>query len=242
MKTYLKSKAPLLVQFKQYLDALKYQGQVFWHEMNNTSAAPVFNEKFLNNSWAGQESVSGHGSDFIPTQTLREELPRLFKELTIRSLLDAPCGDFYWMSLVNLELEKYIGVDIVSDLIQLNQQKYGGRSREFLKADIIQDNLPRADVILCRDCLVHLSFRDIKRAIQQFKQSNSSYLLTTTYPGLLNENQNIVTGDWRPIDLEKPPFNFPAPIRLIHEESAIVSDLKEKSLGLWRLEDLQVEK
>ena len=240
VKNHLKRKIPQLVTFKQHLSALAYKSQIFWHEIKPSSAAQVFHKKFTTNSWAGKDSFSGHGSDFVQTETLRQELPAILRELNINSLLDAPCGDFYWMNLINLDLEKYVGIDIVPDLIWRNQQKYGSEFRKFLDADITQDNLPKSDMVLCRDCLVHLSFRDIKLAIQQFKQSHSSYLLTTTYPSLLSENKNIVTGDWRPIDLEKPPFNFPAPIRIIHEKSAIISDLKEKSLGLWRLEDLQI--
>ncbi len=240
MKTDLRTKFPKLVDFKHYVDRLVYDGRVLLHELKPESKVSVFSEKFINNTWAGQQSISGHGSDFIPTQTLRQELPRLLKELNIESLLDAPCGDYYWMNLTDLRLERYIGVDVVPELIQKNQEQYGNDHKQFLSLDITHDSLPKVDLILCRDCLVHLSFKDIAAALQQFKQSGSTYLLTTTYPGLSEENKNIVTGDWRPIDLEKPPFNFLKPTNLIHEESAIVSDLKEKSLGLWKLEDIHV--
>jgi hypothetical protein len=241
LKGYLRSKVPKLVEFKQQLDILSYETQVTWHEIKPSNASRVFRDKFIHNGWAGNDSVSGHGSDFIPTETLRQELPHLLNKLGIKSMLDAPCGDFFWMNFVSLELEEYIGIDIVSDLIESNQQKYGNASRKFINADITQDILPKTDLILCRDCLVHLSFRDIKLAVQQFKRSNSSYLLTTTYPGLLDKNSNILTGDWRPLDMEKSPFHFPNPIQILHEKSAIVSDLKEKSLGLWRLADIQID-
>jgi hypothetical protein len=240
MKARLKTNFPEIVDIKRNIDRVIYNGKVFLYEITPGSKTSVFSEKFLSNGWAGKESVSGHGSDFIPTQTVREELPQLLKELHIESLLDAPCGDFYWMNLTNLDVKKYIGIDVVPGLIQENQEKYGSESKEFLTLDITRDSLPHVDLILCRDCLVHLSFRDISAAIRQFKQSGSTYLLTTTYPGLLAKNENILTGDWRPIDLEKPPFNFPKPIKLIHEESAIISDLKEKSLALWKIDNIHV--
>ena len=83
----------------------------------------------------------------------------------------------------------------------------------FLNVDVTSDDLPEADVVLCRDCLVHLSSTDIFAALRNFRRSGSTYLLTTTYPGLLSHNRNIVTGMWRPVDLQLPPFGFPAPFK-----------------------------
>jgi hypothetical protein len=42
-------------------------------------------------------------------------------------------------------------------------------------------------------------------------------------------------GDWRPLNLCAPPFNFPPPLRIIHEPYRAFTD---KSLGLWRVADL----
>lgn len=198
----------------------------------------VFSKKFVDNSWGGIESVSGHGSDYASTDFLRIIIPKIIEEYAINSLLDAPCGDFYWMNLTNLNIHKYIGIDIVPDLISQNQEKYGINDRQFLSLDITSDNLPKVDLILCRDCLVHLSYKQIREVIKNFKKSDSTYLLTTTYPDLLQVNKNIVTGDWRPIDLQKHPFNFPKPIKIVNENCT--TDLKEKSLGLWKISDLEV--
>lgn len=196
----------------------------------------VFAKKTTDNTWAGKNSLSGHGSDFVSTENLRQILPSLIQELNVKSLLDAPCGDFYWMNLTDLQIDNYIGVDIVPELVEQNQLKYSSKNRQFINLDIILDELPNVDLILCRDCLVHLSFNQIKESIQNFKKSGSTYLLTTTYPDLLDKNKNIVTGDWRPLDLEKPPFNFPKPIKLVNENCT--TDLKEKSLGLWKISDI----
>jgi len=142
------------------------------------------------------------------------------------------------MNLTDLQIDRYVGVDIVPELIAQNQEKYTTQSRHFLNLDITSDQLPTVDLILCRDCLVHLSFNQIKEALQNFKKSGSTYLLTTTYPDLLQTNKNIITGDWRPLDLQKAPFNFPNPIKIANENCT--SDLKEKSLGLWKISDIQI--
>jgi len=105
--------------------------------------------------------------------------------------------------------------------------------------DIVVDILPRADVILCRDCFIHLSNKDIVKAIKNFKNSQSSYLLTTTFTGLA-QNDNLVSGrGWRPINLTLPPFSFPPPLLMINEKCTEQNGkYTDKSLGLWHLNNL----
>jgi hypothetical protein len=63
--------------------------------------------------------------------------------------------------------------------------------------------------MICRDCLFHLSFHDIKLVLENFIKSNISYLLTTTYINTDNfKNKDIATGDLRKIDLFAAPFYF----------------------------------
>jgi SAM-dependent methyltransferase len=199
----------------------------------------VFSAIYHDNAWSSKESLSGPGSELAPTTRLRAELPMLTRELSVRSLLDAPCGDFHWMREVRLDLDRYIGVDIVPELIRANQRKYGDGTRRFICLDITRDELPQADLILCRDCLVHLSFPDIASALRKFQESGSAYLLTTTFAGL-SKNAEIMTGDWRPIEFQLPPFNFPMPTKLIREGVDLSDELPEadKCLGLWRLADI----
>ena len=183
------------------------------------------------------ESVSGSGSTLEQTMELRSQLPVLLKELGVRSMLDAPCGDFNWMRHLVAGIERYTGVDVVPDLIGANQRKYGDSIRQFRVADICRDPLACADLILCRDCLVHLSFADIARAIGNFRRSGSRYLLTTTFTDL-QANVDIVTGEWRPLNLVLPPFDFPRPERVLNERCSEGS-WSDKSLALWPLETIQ---
>src|SRR5439155_6154197 len=113
-------------------------------------------------------------------------------------ILDAPCGDFFWMNKVELGVENYVGGDIVKELIEVNEVNHGGQNRRFIVLDLIRDRPPRADLVLCRDALVHFSFRDIDRAIQNLKESGSTFLLTTTFTNV-TKSVDILTGDWRPL-------------------------------------------
>lgn len=198
----------------------------------------IFIEHYKSRLADGEESLSGFGSRLVQTIEIRMHIPVLVREFSASSMLDAPCGDFHWQKEMELELQQYVGVDIVPDIIRMNQERYGNHIRQFRLLDITKDELPQSDIILCRDCLVHFPFKKIVAALRNFKRSKSSYLLTTTFPQR-DENRDILTGHWRPINLELSPFDFPKPIRIINEkyteEEGTASD---KSLGFWRLKDI----
>ncbi len=198
----------------------------------------VFTEIFKTNSWLGKTSVSGSGSDPDQTQHIEVELPKLFRRLNISTLLDIPCGDFSWMRRVDLSGIKYLGADIVKELISANATQYGSDNISFTRANMITDHLPRVDVVLCRDGLVHLSFDDIRRALSNICNSGSTYLLTTTFPAR-NSNEDIQTGSWRPLNLQIAPFNFPTPQWTI-VEGCTENDgaFRDKSLALWKINEI----
>jgi SAM-dependent methyltransferase len=189
------------------------------------------------NLWQSNESVSGRGSELDCTAAIRAKLPELIEQFNITSILDAPCGDFNWMQHLPQAHKAYVGMDIVSDVIAQNQQRYGNDKIQFKVGDITKDPLPKVDLILCRDCLVHLSLWDISCALKQLKLSGAQYLLTTTYPNTA-VNPDSPTGSWRSLNLSLPPFNFPAPLELLADPSDDTQMNPDKSLGLWKLADI----
>lgn len=199
----------------------------------------TFTPFYTDNLWADSESRSGPGSNHTRTAKLRVELPILLQEMGARTLLDAPCGDYNWMKDTNLSLDLYFGVDVIPGLIDRNRRLYGDVRTQFVLLDLTRDWLPRADVILCRDCFIHFSFRHIAAALKNFKNTGSTYLLTNTY-NEWQRNENIRTGDFRYLNLLLPPFNFPSPLRKIDEKyPEEQQEFFGKTLGLWRLADLR---
>jgi hypothetical protein len=197
-----------------------------------------FADTYARNYWGGDESRSGPGSSVARTAAVREMLPILCRELEVHTLLDVPCGDMNWMQYVDLPGVRYIGADIVPALISANAERFGGPSRSFMALDVVASAPPRVDLVLCRDLLVHLSFQDIARALNNLRQSGSEWLLTTTFNEHA-ENDDLAARDWRPLNLERPPFVFPAPRRHILEHSTENDGrYADKSLGLWRIGDL----
>lgn len=195
-----------------------------------------FHAIFKNNEFLGTESRSGGGSSLFQTRIIREEIPRLLHNLGIKTILDAPCGDWNWMQHVDLGNFQYIGGDIVGEIIQANQDRFGSTNVRFQTTDIIGGPIPKVDLILCRDCLVHLSNADALRALESFRRSGAQWLLTTTFTGR-TENPDLLIGHiWRPLNLELEPF-------LLGKSEMIISEgctegnneYKDKSLALWRL-------
>jgi hypothetical protein len=191
------------------------------------------------NLWGAATSASGLGSETAATAAVREALPGLLRRLGARSLLDAPCGDAGWIVDCVQDLD-YTGVDIVPSLIRANslRAQRGEVTHGFLVADVTRDALPRADVVLCRDCLVHLSFDNIQRAVARFRESGALWLLTTTFPEW-EVNSDWEDGDWRALNLQRAPFDWPAPAELINERCEEGDGgWRDKSLGLWQIADL----
>jgi hypothetical protein len=198
----------------------------------------IFTRVYRTHRFGGKKSASGPGSDLAQTEAIRQALPALIKEFNIKTMLDAPCGDFYWMRNTRLDIKKYIGVDIVAEITRQNSNKYGGKNIEFRKLNIVKDKLPKTDMILCRDCLVHFSSKDIFATVKNFKRSGSTYLFATTFTQHFS-NVDILTGGWRPLNLQSPPFNFPNPIKLIYESCTEEGDkYRDKCLGLWEIKDI----
>jgi hypothetical protein len=193
------------------------------------------------NLWGADTSASGVGSELAATAAIRERLPGLLKEHSVRSLLDAPCGDHRWMASLDLDLDRYIGMDIVPSIIEPLQRRYQGDARRtFLLGDLTREALPRCDLIISRDCLVHFSFATLERALRNLKASGAIWLLATTFPELAR-NDDIEDADWRPLNFEAPPFRWPAPLELINERCTEAGGAyADKSLAVWRLDDLPI--
>lgn len=215
----------------------------FQDHRNTLSGQPpedVFRFIYENNVWGSTESHSGEGSGLAATEVLRSTLPRLFEKYDLRSVLDAPCGDFTWMSHVDLAGIDYIGLDIVTTIVARNRAHFTTPNRRFLVGDLISDELPATNLIICRDCLVHLTFEQIFAVFANMARSGAEYVLATTFLDI-GVNQDAMTGDWRPLNLCAAPFNLPQPLEVVVEGCAEADGAyADKSLGLWRVSSLPV--
>lgn len=188
-----------------------------------------FTHIYERNKWKNVESRSGAGSTLEYTENIRREIPRLLRDFGIATMLDAPCGDYHWFRHVDRPGVAYVGGDIVRALVDRNQQEFGDDDTRFVHLDITRDSLPAADLWMCRDCFIHLSFELIDAALRNFERSRIRYLLVSTYPDV-TRNDDIPTGHARNLNLLLPPFGFGAPLTTIDDS---IEGFDRRVLGLW---------
>lgn len=225
---------------KTFVKSVRYPIIVIHRIRFNRSALSLntneerFNWIYCNNYWGSVESRSGSGSTFEYTKNLRSHLPKVFKEYSIKTVFDAPCGDFNWMRYVVLGSEiNYIGGDIVKPLVDELNRKYKSDKIAFVHFDLVKQVPPEADLMICRDCLFHLSFDDAFSVFENFSKSKVKYLLTTTHVNHDGRfaNKEIATGDFRLIDLFSDPFFLPnEPLLTIDDW---VAPDPERKMCLW---------
>lgn len=191
----------------------------------------IFTDIVTRHRW--RDHVCGTGSLLKNTENLRAQLPVILSELGCQSLLDAPCGDYSWMShIVWPEGFRYIGADIVASMIDRLKTKWP--DRDFRHLDIIKDPLPGADIMLCRDCLIHLPWADIRRVIQNVVDSDIQYLATTSYTR--GEQNDIVIGGCHHINLCARPACFPEPLHAILDQG---HQALEHHIMIWSRDQLK---
>lgn len=182
--------------------------------------------------WRGENTVCGGGSTLLYTQHLRHHLSGFLEKHQIKSMLDAPCGDYNWMAQTKLpDGLRYIGGDIIEALIKTNQEKYPGI--EFRTIDITVDPLPDVDLLFCRDCLIHFSHADIRLVLDNINRSNIKYILMTNYNN--NFNKDIKTGKFRELNFTQAPYEFDDPIDSIKDW---IDGFPPRSLCLWKKENI----
>jgi SAM-dependent methyltransferase len=190
----------------------------------------AFSRIALEQRWG--DVLSGTGSTLDATDSARRIIAQVIRDYRIASLLDVPCGDFGWMPRVLDDCDpglRYVGCDIVPELVQRNARAHP--QHDFRVIDFVRDELPVADLIVCRDALQHLPVPAIQQALQNFSRSGCSYLLATTHlrrTGYRN-GQPCRPGSCRDRNLMLPPFNLPDPLVIFSERT------DRKFLGLWPL-------
>jgi SAM-dependent methyltransferase len=198
------------------------------------SRQAVFSKIYASQAWGSEESGSGTGSELRATENIRVKLPEILRRIAAGSFLDAPCGDWNWMQHVDLPVERYYGFDIVPTVIAENRHRFARPGVEFEVRDLTKDALPKVDIVMCRDCLVHLAYADIRAVLANLKRTGAAYILVNTYPQATSNTDQFTGANWRQLDMTRPPFSFPPPIEAFPDGGEVDPNL----MGLWRLQEL----
>lgn len=216
---------------KAYLTLNYFSKKNLGNEIKKIKDEKKFELIYKKNYWKSNisGSRSGRGSDIDATKNIRENLKKFLYEKKISSILDIPCGDFFWMSQIDLTNTSYHGADIVEEIIDFNNNKFSSKNIFFSKLNILNNELPYADLLLCRDCLVHLDTNEIFHALENIKHSKPKFFASTCFLDYSN-NKSEHDDNWKPINLSKNPFNLRSPDFILDDSN---NNQHSKKLFIW---------
>jgi len=199
------------------------------------SEKEIFTTIYDRNSWGNKESRSGSGSTLNSTQKIREWIPFILRKYNFTSIVDLACGDFNWMREVDLSGHQYLGLDIVDEIVSNNIKKYKKDNVNFQVGNVIEDDIPFADVAMVVACFIHFPIAAIHDTIKNIRKSRIRYLLSSCYIPKYeknNINKEIRFGDFHPVNLSMLPFNLKEPVELLINKESLKNIL---CIGLYEL-------
>ncbi|WP_296638048.1 class I SAM-dependent methyltransferase [Polaribacter sp.] len=150
------------------------------------------------NLWGGNkdEFYSGSGShNPIIVEPYLEVVINFLKSFQEPiTVLDLGCGDFNIGGQLFAFSKKFIAIDIAVNVINYNKAKYSHNNLEFQCLDISKDDLPKADVVILRQVLQHVSNEEVQSVLNKLKEYK--YVILTEH--LPNQefipNKDIISG------------------------------------------------
>lgn len=151
--------------------------------------------------------TSGGGSTMKNTAIYRVFLQEFMADKGIKSVVDAGCGDWEFSQSMNWDGIDYKGYDIVDSVIDDNKKKYAKPNVQFFAANIVTENLPPADLLVCKQVLQHLPLKDVETFLKQLPKYKHVLITNSVEANFSAANTDIKPGDYRPLDITAPPFD-----------------------------------
>lgn len=168
------------------------------------SASRAFQKIYTQNRW-----LFGSGEGSLPqiTQAYREFVQQFLREKNIQSVVDIGCGDWQFSQLIDWSGIRYLGLDVVPEVIQENQRRAVSENISFTVMNVVEEIPPVADLVLIKDIFQHWPNAVITAWLPNLR--NYHYALITNDADE-RTNVDIAFGEHRAVDITMPPFNFPA--------------------------------
>lgn len=193
-----------------------------------------FSRIVASRAWSSGETPCGLGSTLEACNAILKALPEWIAKFQITSIADLGCGDFHWMSRLDLSGIEYDGYDVVQELISSNQNRPSAPNVRFHHADFMTIQIPKVDLVVCKDVLPHLPTDLALRALGAIQASGSRLLAATTAVGWAAEKrEGLRIGGFSPVDLEALPFLMGAPLEAV--EVPMKPGNPRKLFALWDL-------
>jgi len=167
------------------------------------SNAEVFSKIYKEDLWHGG---SGAGSKLENIKEYVDILQKYIDKPEVKTVLDLGCGDWQFSKFLDLSSVSYLGVDVVESVIESNSTSYSASNIKFISRDITIYEVPKADLIICKDVLQHLCNKDVVNILVKIITSSKFSLITNDFNPENTENKDIDNGDYRCLDLTLSPF------------------------------------
>lgn len=175
--------------------------------------AKVFDDIYRHAKWGSNTAGvgnSGTGSTLPATLLYRTFLQQFLKDNAIHSVVDAGCGDWEFSQAINWTGIDYRGFDIVEAVVAQNTKKYAKPNIHFFAANIIDQDLPAADLLISKHVLQHLPNRDVAKFLTKLSKYKHVLLINgVSRDTMSGSNADIAAGEYRELDVTRPPFNVP---------------------------------
>lgn len=176
----------------------------------------VFDAIYREGTWgkgSGGTGTSGSGSTLAATALYRQFLQQFMKDNNIKSVVDAGCGDWEFSQALDWTGIDYKGFDIVDSVIAADKQKYGKPNIQFFTANIVDTDLPPADLLICKEVLQHLPNADVAKFLTQLPKYKHVLIMNAVSPVSLSAHNidikldDVKAGGYRNLDITRPPFS-----------------------------------
>jgi len=179
------------------------------HDTAKTRAA--FDEIYRDATWGSNSEgvgTSGRGSTAHATLLYRTFLQQFLADKKITSVVDAGCGDWEFSQTIDWTGIDYKGYDIVDSVVRKNTERFAKPNIQFFQADIVETELPAADLLISKHVLQHLPTSAVEKFLRQLRKYRHVLLVNGVDRHTLSaDNTDIPPGGYRPLDLTQPPFN-----------------------------------
>ncbi|PID43694.1 MAG: glycosyl transferase [Proteobacteria bacterium] len=162
-----------------------------------------FEEIYKTNEWG---HGSGEGSLPVHTRGYVRFIEKFLNTYNIRSVLDLGCGDWQFSRFIDWKSVSYTGYDVVEPVISFNREYFANEKTRFVHYSGNPKELPPADLLIAKDVMQHWSNETIEAFLPVLGQYKFALLTNCVNPGGVTENRNIRDGEFRPLELRRPPF------------------------------------
>ena len=182
--------------------------------VDSAAVQAAFEDVYRNATWGTNGTDAGRsglGSTMKATAVYRTFLQEFMKDHDTKSVVDAGCGDWESTQAIDWKGIDYKGYDIVESVVEKDKKLFEKPNIHFFTADIVETELPPADLLIVKQVLQHLPNAWVAKFLRQLPKYKHVLIMNSVSTSTLSsDNPDIKPGEFRLLDLTKPPFNVSA--------------------------------